>query len=80
MNNQIIQLKRTEVIGDSFLRIVNENHDRYVREQRERREREIKAQQMRAARRRQAVETLVNNLFYAALGAAAAVVTMTFLL
>lgn len=80
MNNQIIQLKRIEDIDDLFLPIVNESHDRYVREQQKIREREIRAQQMKVARRIRVIETLVNNLFYAALGAAAAVVTMTFLL
>lgn len=51
MKNQIIPINRSAVIDDALIRLVNENHDRSIREQKERRDRELWEQQMKVARR-----------------------------
>ena len=80
MNNQIIPINRDAVIDDALMRLVNENHDRFIRERKEYRDRELREQQMKVARRRKAIYRFMNNLFYTLLGAALTLSTLALLL
>lgn len=66
MTNQVIPLRqRNDAFTDeALIRLVNENHDRHVRERQAIREMQIRQQQERAARRAQ----FMNNLYYTLLG------------
>lgn len=66
MTNQVIPLRQRKdaIIDDTLIRLVNENHDRYVRERQAIREMQIRQQQERAARRAQ----FMNNLYYTLFG------------
>lgn len=66
MTNQVIPIKqRNDVLVDeTLIRLVNENHDRHVRERQAIREMQIRQQQERAARRAQ----FMNNLYYTLFG------------
>lgn len=80
MKNQIIPINRSAVIDDALIRLVNENHDRSIREQKERRDRELWEQQMKVARRWKVIHRFMNNLFYTLLGVALTLSMLAFLL
>lgn len=80
MNNQIIPINRDAIIDDALMRLVNENHDRFIRERKECRDRELREKQMKVARRWKAIYRFMNNLFYTLLGAALTLSTLAFLL
>lgn len=66
MTNQVIPIRQRNdaLIDDTLIRLVNENHDRRIRERQTIREMQIRQQQERAARRAQ----FMNNLYYTLLG------------
>lgn len=69
-NTKIIPINREVEIDDTLIRIVNEHHDRFVRERQEAHERAIAAKQARSAHRREIANQVLDALLCMVFGAA----------
>lgn len=76
MKPQIIPMNSSAVLDDELIRIVNANHDRYVRQQQER----LAQQEIERQIRWQKINRLLNGLICAALGSAVTIIWLTFML
>ena len=72
MKGQIIPMNRDAVIDDEIIRLVNANHERFVRARREQQERENAERLARAERRRYIANQVLDRLICAVAGAGAA--------
>lgn len=72
MKGQIIPMNRDAVIDDEIIRLVNANHERFVRARREQQEREEAERLARAERRRYIANQVLDRLICAVAGAGAA--------
>lgn len=79
MKNQIIPISNSVALDDALIRNVNENHDRHVRLQQERLEREAFARREKVERREQMLCQLFNDLLCAAIGSAATICWLIFM-
>ena len=70
-NIKIIPINHEAGIDDTLIRLVNEHHDRIVRERQEARERAIAEKQARSARRREIANQVLDALLCTVFGAAA---------
>lgn len=68
MKGQIIPMNREAVIDDEIIRLVNANHERFVRAQRERREREEAERWTKVERRRYIINQVLDRLICAVAG------------
>lgn len=69
-NIKVIPINHEVEIDDTLIHIVNEHHDRIVRERQEAHERAIAAKQARSARRREIANQVLDALLCTVFGAA----------
>lgn len=69
-NIKVIPINHEAGIDDTLIRIVNEHHDRIVRERQEAHERAIAEKQARSARRREIANQVLDALLCTVFGAA----------
>lgn len=72
MKGEIIPMNCDAVIDDEIIRLVNANHERFVRARREQQEREETERQARFERRRYIANQVLDRLICAMVGAGTA--------
>lgn len=80
MKGQIIPMNRDAVIDDEIIRLVNANHERFVRARREQQEREEAERQAKVERRRYIANQVLDRLICAVVGAGVMVGILTLML